>query len=272
MLSNRTLVYPDPPCAAAWMLQKHNTSACDGSAGLVMAAPELMPYAALDDPAAGASSSKSFRFASPYILNPGCVRGSDYTGMLNVEFEHWLLHDAPTGTAKEPDPTNIAFLRGHSIVLPTKEKEPTDWSVGEVIVKLPIAEAFIELRRLDSSPLVYVSQPVVVDFLTDREQSSHISSLSNIERGRLEMLVNTFHDTYLKECRYVFEHPWMWNVGRGKYIGRPEHVVGLAGYMRDDGVHVEDGATFPDGRKKPWTEEDLEEPAGSPLHMHGHKL
>eukprot|EP00798_Chlamydomonas_sp_ICE-L_P009579 gene9579-7505_t len=264
MLSNRTLVYPEPPCAAAWMLKNHNTSGCDASMALEPVTLELMPYAALDDPAAGASSTKSVRFASTFTLHGGCVGGGQnyYTGMLNVEFERWLLHDCPSGTAKEPGPTNSAFLRGHSIipkrpgpkanafsnistlattntakepgstssaflrghsivipkkedepadwsvgevlmpkkedepadwsmgevlmpkkedepadwsvgevVMPKKEDEPADWSVGEVLVKLPIAEAFMELKRLDAAPLVFVAHPVVVDFLTNMGQS-----------------------------------------------------------------------------------------------------
>ena len=50
ILSNRTLIFPDAPCEAGWMLKREDTSACDGHTfldTLFTAHKELMPYAAL---------------------------------------------------------------------------------------------------------------------------------------------------------------------------------------------------------------------------------
>ena len=47
ILSGRTLVYPDVPCEAGWMLLSEDAGACDGGSHLdAPNEPSLYPYAA----------------------------------------------------------------------------------------------------------------------------------------------------------------------------------------------------------------------------------
>eukprot|EP00798_Chlamydomonas_sp_ICE-L_P017394 gene17394-23694_t len=252
MLSNRTLVFPDVPCEAGWMLKDGDTSACDGSKGLQMLNRELMPYAAL-----------MFRFVSPFAFHPSCVNISgQFSAMLNVEFEQWWLrHDAPAETTKEPGPSNVAFVPAdpqliNALTAPPDKLAHPEWSLGEFIVSLSPLDALKELRRFAAEPLLYVTHSVVVDFT-----SPLASDLSGEDRRWVENQIENFK-LFTSECTVAYEHPWDYS---HQYPGKPEHAVGKAGFMRDDGLHVNAGAKFPNGSNKPWVTVELEEPLSAAL-------
>eukprot|EP00798_Chlamydomonas_sp_ICE-L_P007562 gene7562-714_t len=68
---------------------------------------DLMPYAARITPHL-ANSPKEIRLVSNYVADAGCFGplDVDFTGMLNVEFEEWILHDLPSNTSAAPNEWN----------------------------------------------------------------------------------------------------------------------------------------------------------------------
>ena len=53
---------------------------------------------------------RTYRFTNVLLLGEACMRGTPYSGMLNVEFEHWAANDAHEGARKAPGVKNTAFL------------------------------------------------------------------------------------------------------------------------------------------------------------------
>eukprot|EP00798_Chlamydomonas_sp_ICE-L_P028219 gene28219-31324_t len=136
ILSNRTVVFPDVPCEAGWMLEQRNSSACDGSSYLKMSARELFPYAAL----------------------------VGFKAMLNLEYEQqWLHVDAPSGAESTPSDANTAFITAAVALKVPNARDNPSWSLGEIITTLSPQDADQELKRFDAKAILYVRHPVTVE-------------------------------------------------------------------------------------------------------------
>eukprot|EP00798_Chlamydomonas_sp_ICE-L_P016459 gene16459-22679_t len=141
VISERTLVFPDIPCKAKWthVNKEHGHLVCgdptkkhqhdvlqhlqlDREALPYMALVEpwnrlthlqldreALPYMALVEPWNRENSEKEVALFYSFYAAQSCLSIGGHTGLMNVEYQHWMIHDAQDSARKGPSDQNCIF-------------------------------------------------------------------------------------------------------------------------------------------------------------------
>eukprot|EP00798_Chlamydomonas_sp_ICE-L_P027972 gene27972-8854_t len=167
LMSGRSVVHPDIFCNTSWPHKtEQSMAACtNASLGLLKVRAADLPYAARVEPW-NPQSKKEFRICSGFLADEGCLGPVPYvSGLLNIEFEEWVLHDLDKKYALGPTKSNTMLY-----TKPEKSAGRDGRWIGDAAEELakfgeqPLLYLYIgqrvmaaeELATFDEQPLLYI--------------------------------------------------------------------------------------------------------------------